>query len=96
MEYVVYKLEFTTSVHFGNGMLSDTGVTFYADTLFSALYIEAMKLGKENIFLSEVAQGKLLFTDAFPYIGEQYYLPKPMLYVEPQERGNSLSDGTLW
>ena len=28
MEYAVYKLEFTTSVHFGNGMLSDTGVTF--------------------------------------------------------------------
>lgn len=89
MEYVVYKLEFTTSVHFGNGMLSDTGVTFCADTLFSALYIEAMKLGKESIFFSEVEHGNLLFTDAFPYIGDQYYLPKPMLYVEPKERGNS-------
>ena len=89
MEYAVYKLDFKTSVHFGNGMLSDTGVTFCADTLFSALYIEAMKIGKDSIFLSEVTQGKLLFTDAFPYIGDQYYLPKPMLYVEPQERGNS-------
>ena len=82
MEYAVYKLEFKTSVHFGNGMLSDTGITFCADTLFSALYIEAMKIGKDSIFLSEVTQGKLLFTDAFPYIGDQYYLPKPMLYVE--------------
>lgn len=90
MEYVVYKLEFKSSVHFGNGMLSDTGVTFCADTLFSALYIEAMKLGKESVLLSETTQGKLLFTDAFPYIGDQYYLPKPMLYVEHQERGNSL------
>ncbi len=89
MEYVVYKLEFTTGVHFGNGMLSDTGVTFCADTLFSALYIEAMKLGKEGIFFSEVEHGNLLFTDTFPYIGDQYYLPKPMLYVEPKERGNS-------
>ena len=62
MEYAVYKLEFTTSVHFGNGMLSDTGVTFYADTLFSALYIEAnekwekivyffQKLRKESCYL---------------------------------------------
>lgn len=89
MEYAIYKMEFTTGVRFGSGMLSDTGTSFCADTLFSALFIEALKLGKEKMFFSEVKQGNLLLSDSFPYIGEKYYLPKPMVYVEPVKRGDS-------
>lgn len=36
-----------------------------------------------------VKNGKLLFSDAFPYFGQQYMIPKPMLYVEPKVKGIS-------
>lgn len=92
MEYRIYKLEFTTGVHFGTGMLNESAMTFYADQLFSALYIEALKQGCAENFLNMVQAGKLLFSDAFPYIGQEYFIPKPMLYVEPKEgeQGDSI------
>lgn len=43
MEYKAYKLKFLTGVHFGKGSLDDTSYAFCADTLFSALCIEALK-----------------------------------------------------
>lgn len=89
MKYAVYKLEFKTGVHFGDGALSSSNNSFQADTLFSALYIEAMKLGCSEALFEAVKSGELLFSDAFPYIGTSYYLPKPMIYIEPQDKGNS-------
>ena len=90
MNYKICKLEFDTPVHFGSGALSDAGKTFCADTLFSALYLEAMKSGQEEELLSDVRDGRLLFSDAFPYIHEEYYLPKPMVYIEPKDVGDSV------
>ena len=89
MNYKIYKLEFTAPVHFGNGALNESALNFCADTLFSALYIEALKLGMEDELYSAVKDEKLLFSDAFPYIHGQYFLPKPMLYIEPKEQGDS-------
>jgi CRISPR-associated protein Csm4 len=89
MNYIIYKLAFTAPVHFGNGSLDESALNFCADTLFSALYIEALKLGREDEFYNAVKNEKLLFSDAFPYIKDQYFLPKPMLYVEPREQGDS-------
>ena len=87
--FAFYKLEFPKGVHFGKGMLNDSTNTFHADMLFSALYIEALKIGKESLFYEMTDSGKLLFSDAFPYMGETYFLPKPMIYVEPAKKGNS-------
>lgn len=91
MEYAVYKLNFTTPVHFGTGALSTGTMSFCADTLFSALYIEAMHHGCNQELYEMASEGSILLSDAFPYIGDRYFLPKPMRYVEPQsrERGNS-------
>lgn len=89
MKYKIYKLNFQTAVHFGNGMLNDTDITFHADQLFSALYIEALKMGKADLFYGKVDQGEILFSDGFPYVGNQYFLPKPMIYVERAESGDS-------
>ena len=89
MEYAIYKLAFKTGVHFGNGALSSNALTFLADNLFSALYIEALKLGKNDELYSLCADGRLLISDAFPYIGDRYFLPKPNIYIEPKDRGNS-------
>ena len=87
--FAFYKLEFPKGVHFGKGMLNDSTNTFHADMLFSALYIEALKIGKESLFYEMTDKRELLFSDAFPYIGETYFLPKPMIYVEPSKKGNS-------
>lgn len=85
MKYVVYKLKFKTGVHFGKGDLGESDMRFRADTLFSALYIEALKSGDAETLLRAVKDGRLLFSDAFPYIGGTYLVPKPMLYVESKK-----------
>ena len=89
MEYAIYKFDFQTGVHFGTGMLNESTDTFLADQLFSALYIEAVKMKTESVFLQLVKKGQLCFSDAFPYIEKEYLLPKPMLYIETAERGKS-------
>lgn len=90
MEYCIYKFNFRTGVHFGNGMLNDSTYTFKADQLFSALYIEAKKLGMEAELFENVRTGKLLFSDAFPYINQSYMIPKPLLHLEIYK------EKTLW
>ena len=89
MEYAIYKFEFSTGVHFGTGMLNESAYTFQADQLFSALYIESLKLGLAEDFYQSVKNGRLLFSDAFPYVKNQYMVPKPMLYVMPEKEGDS-------
>lgn len=89
MNYKIYRLSFNTPVHFGSGVLNESMIGFCADTLFSALYIEALKMKTADKLYNMVDEGKLLISDAFPYIGNQYFLPKPMIYVEPKKQGNS-------
>ncbi len=89
MDYKLYKLEFKAPVHFGTGVLNESAISFCADTLFSALYIEALKLGVADELYAAVDTGQLLISDAFPYMDKQYFLPKPMLYIEPKDQGNS-------
>ncbi len=89
MDYVIYQLEFQAGVHFGDGMLSDTRNTFQADTLFSALYIGALKAGVEGWLYDAVSSGRLLFSDGFPYMNDCYFIPKPMIYIDSGNKGNS-------
>lgn len=89
MEYTIYKLEFQTGVHFGTGALDECAYTFQADQLFSAMYIEALKLGKEQEFYEAVKAGELLLSDALPYMEQQYLIPKPMIYVKADHQGDS-------
>lgn len=80
--YTIYKLAFQTDVHFGNGLLNDTEICFRADTLFSALYQEAIKQGVQEELWQMTDEGGLRFSNAFPYRKKTYFLPKPMLYVK--------------
>lgn len=89
MNYAFFKFKFRTAVHFGGGELNSTNSCFLADTLFSALYLEAMKLGVNDKLYSLAAEGKLSFSDSFPYKENVYYLPKPMKYVEGRNQGDS-------
>ena len=89
MKYTIYKLEFQTGVHFGTGALYEGTYTFHADQIFSAMYIEALKLGIDQKFYDAVKAGTLLFSDALPYMGQQYMIPKPMIYVTSGRQGES-------
>ena len=86
MEYGIYKLCFPYGVHFGRNSLESGEYTFCADTLFSALCQEAVKENTLDLLLSYVRNGKLLLSDAFPYKEDEYFLPKPFLYIEHRER----------
>lgn len=84
MRYKVYQLFFPGGVHLGDTSLDESLVTFSADTLFSALFQEALKQGEDcAAWLYDTAvKGNLLLSDAFPYIGDRFYLPKPMIRPE--------------
>lgn len=80
MEYKAYKLAFQSAVHFGKQNLDEGECSFYADTLFSALCQEALKIGDDTFhsFYNYAKDGLLLMSDAFPYMDSTYYIPKPM------------------
>lgn len=88
MKYKIYRLKFPYGVHFGGNSLDESKTNFSADTLFSALYQEALA-NSSNVaqeFYESVKGNKILFSDAFPYIGDTNYLPKPMIRIVKKER----------
>ena len=82
MNYKIYKMIFTQGVHFGDHSLEKSEITFQADTLFSALCIEALKIDKLDELLESVKEDHLVFSDAFPYMGQEFFIPKPMKKIE--------------
>lgn len=94
MKYVIYKLYFVNGVHLGRNSLENSEYAFCADTLFSALCQEAMKKSEDTLerFLAYVKKGQLVFSDAFPFMGNDYYLPKPFMYID---HGEQTGDSTV-
>lgn len=92
MEYKIFKFAFNTAVHFGKHNLVDGDYTLHADTIFSAMYIEALKHGNEYAkeLYQAVMNEQLILSDAFPFVGKQYYLPKPMKHIERNEAPSSV------
>ena len=85
MKYAIYKFNFLTGIHIGDGRLSGSSAMFQADTLFSALCQEAQKMGGVSDLRKLVRwaeEGKLLLSDSMPYIGETLFLPKPMIQIK--------------
>ena len=91
MNYLIYRLKFTSAVHFGKSMLSDSEYVLCSDTVFSALCMEAVKMGEDTLdkLISAVKSNELLISDALPYIGDKMLLPKPHLLVEHGLEENS-------
>lgn len=91
MNFKVFRLDFTGAVHFGEGGLITSADTLMADTVFSALCVEAAAQGDGLLkkLVDSVTAGKLLISDGLPYIGATLYVPKPMVEVRVQEEGNS-------
>ena len=91
MEYIGYKLHFPVGLHIGSGSLEDSEKTFDAMHLFSALCIEAVKKRQDDLekLLEITKRGEILFSDAFPFVGDRLYLPKPMAQVVIDRQGDS-------
>lgn len=84
MKYKLYRLTFQGAVHFGRHNLDEGEYSCCADTLFSALCQEALKISGSTLqdFYHDTKEGELLFSDLFPYMGDTYYIPKPMKHIE--------------
>ena len=91
MKYKAYKLAFTSGIHIGKTMLVDSNPGIHADTLFSALCQEALKIGGDTLaeLYGYACDGKLQISDAFPYIGDICYLPNPMKRIVTESQGDS-------
>ncbi len=79
MDTTIVKLSFLAPVHFGAGRLTDSAYTCDAATLFSAMYLEALHMGEADALLAAARQGEFELSDAFPFVGDTLYLPKPMV-----------------
>ncbi len=91
MEYQIYKLTFTGGARFGTGASGrDAAIAFPADTLFSALCLEAVKLECLDELYQCASGRQLIFSDSFPYIKDTYFLPKPYHHIDfGEEQGDS-------
>ena len=91
MRYSLFKLRFSAAVHFGSGGLTKTQKVIYADTLFSALCSEAVKMGDQSLqcLINAVENDRLFLTDGLPYIGDILYVPKPLMRLKFESDGDS-------
>lgn len=91
MKYKLYRLKFQSAVHFGRNNLDEGEYFCCADTLFSALCQEALRMGDSVLkrFYHDTKEGGLLFSDLFPYMGGIYYIPKPMKHIESADSGGN-------
>lgn len=91
MKYRIFKLNFTGAVHFGEGGLTTSADTLMADTVFAALCSEAAEQGEKILEKLVVAasSGGLLLSDGLPFIGQELYVPRPMLEIRGREEGDS-------
>jgi CRISPR-associated protein Csm4 len=99
MNYCLYKLRFKTALHIGEDSggshLASSEITIHADTLYSALCIEALKTGGQTQLkaLYNIAKNDdLRLSDLFPFIGEEYYLPKPVISIDSQNQNDGVKD----
>jgi CRISPR-associated protein Csm4 len=79
MDTKIVRLNFLAPVHFGDGRLSGSEYSCDAATLFSALFIEALRTGADGLLLEAARSGEFSISDAFPFVGDTLYFPKPMM-----------------
>ncbi len=91
MRFKIYKLHFTGAVHFGEGGLITSADTLLADTVFGALCSEAAMQGDGILekLVGYADAGNLLISDGLPFIGQDLYVPKPVMEVQGREEGDS-------
>lgn len=89
MQYQIYRMDFQTPVHFGDGGLVKSSKVLCADTVFSALCIEALHAGCLDSLVQAAEDDQLRISDALPYIDQTYYIPKPLVELKVEKEGDS-------
>ena len=90
MSLQMYILKFD-NVHFGNGTLSSSDFSFSVSRLFSALFLEALKVGKQEELLQLAQEKDFVLSDAFPILNETPFLPKPIGYPDFSKNDEQIS-----
>ena len=90
--YAILPLRFIAPVHFGDaaqgGGLEEVGLTCRADTLYSALTVEALRKSQSAFdeWIRKTHDGSIRISDLFPWYGRntnfEFYIPKPVLEVK--------------
>ncbi len=78
MTYKMYVMSFQAA-HLGTDKLDESALTFSADRLYSALTLEAIKMGKLEEFETLTQSDDFILSDAFP-LKNSPFLPKPIGY----------------
>lgn len=82
----IYKLEFSSAVHFGKNKLSNSLEIIHSDTLFSALAIEWINIyGKIDDFINAAENENFRISSAMPYKDDIFYIKKPIMNIEIDE-----------
>ena len=84
MKYKLFRLSFP------NGLLLGSGGA-YADTIFSALCIEALQTGELQKLVDFTKKGELKISDTFPFIKEKLYITKPL--IKPKRKKEEEDEG---
>ncbi len=81
-KYLVIKLHFHSGLHIGLGKshYSDSDTILHSDSIAAALHVAARNLWGD--FANDFSQ-QLSLSSAFPFAGEELYLPKPMIKLPP-------------
>lgn len=81
MEYKIYKMYFKTGVRCGTGKIESNSIEIPSDIIFSAIINEASKVDEKILkdILDSFKDRKIILSDAFPFIGDEYLLPKPLI-----------------
>ena len=95
MNYQIYKFDFQSAVHLGDGGLTRGKNTLCADTIFSALCHEAIKADQLEVLLESVRNNALRISDGLPYISNTYYIPKPLVQLSIERNGDSKAKKSL-
>lgn len=73
----LFRFDFDRT-HFGDHGLESSAISCPADTLYSALCVEALRMGGQQLLGELVACSTLRLTDLLPYVGPDYLVPKPL------------------
>lgn len=98
MKNIIVKLYFDGSIHFGNGVLESSSDNLCSDSIFSAICCEYAKSNNTdaiNELVDNVRKNKIKISDAFPFCGETFYLPKPFVRIESQNNNDASNKKTI-
>lgn len=84
MNYKIYRLYFSAGLRVGGGKMESNTIDLPSDVLFSAMINEAAQMDAAicDKVIELFRDKKLVLSDGFPFIGDDYFLPKPMISID--------------